>query len=227
MIAIILAAGRGTRMAPLTNDLPKPMLSVLGKNIIEWKLESLPQKIDEIIMIIGYKKEIIENYFGDAWKGIPIKYVEQITLNGTGGAVALCEAYVKDKALVLMGDDIYNKEDLEKLCDYNNAILVLDEGEAGLAKKAQVIEKDGMLLGLNEGQSQTGIKSSLINTGAYVLSREYFKYPLVNVSETEFGLPNTLVQMAKDTPVNVLQAKWWIQITTPACIERAKKLLLP
>lgn len=227
MITIILAAGRGTRMAPLTDDLPKPMLVVLGKNIIEWKLESLPKEVDEIIMIIGYKKEIIQNYFGSSWKGIPFKYIEQEKLNGTAGAVALCEKYVKDKALVLMGDDIYNKEDLERLCDYNNAILVLDEGELGLTKKAQVIEKDGMLLGLNEGQSQTGIKSSLINTGACIISKEYFKYPLVNVSETEFGLPNTLVQVAKDIPVNVLRAKWWIQITTPECIERAKKLLLP
>lgn len=225
MIAIILAAGRGTRMAPLTDDLPKPMLSVLGKNIIEWKLESLPKEIDEIIMIVGYKKEIIKNYFGSSWRGIPINYIEQITLNGTGGAIALCEKYIKDKALILMGDDIYNKEDLEKLCKYDNAILVLDEGELGLTKKAQVIEKNGLLIGLNEGQSQTGVKSSLINTGAYVLSKEYFKYPLVNVSETEFGLPNTLVQVAKDISVNVLQAKWWIQITSPEHLTRAEKLL--
>ena len=173
------------------------------------------------------KISFIENYFGNSWRGISIKYVEQEKLNGTGGAIALCEEHVKDKALVLMGDDIYNKEDLEKLCNYNNAILVLDEGEAGFVKKAQVIEKDGLLLGLNEGQSQTGIKSSLINTGAYVISREYFKYPLVNVSETEFGLPNTLAQVAKDIPVNVVKANWWIQITTPDCVERAKKLLLP
>lgn len=227
MIAIILAAGRGTRMAPLTNDLPKPMLMVLGKNIIEWKLEVLPKEVTEIIMIIGYKKEIIENYFGSSWKGIPIKYVEHKTLNGTGGAIALCEEYVKDKTLVLMGDDIYNKEDLEKLCSYDYAILVLDEGEAGLSKKAQVIEKNGLFAGLNEGQSQTGVISSLINTGAYVISKEYFKYPLVRVSEKEFGLPNTLAEVAKNIPVNVLQAKWWIQITTPECVERAKKLLLP
>ena len=50
MIAIILAAGRGTRMAPLTDDLPKPMLIVLGKNIIEWKLEALPKEVNEIIL---------------------------------------------------------------------------------------------------------------------------------------------------------------------------------
>lgn len=221
MEVIILAAGRGTRMAPLTDTTPKPMLEVLGKNLIEWKLEALPQEVTHIIFVVGYKKEVIQNYFGSSWKGIPITYIEQTTLDGTGGAVALCEPYVREKALILMGDDIYDKNDLQKLIDHDYAILVLDEGDEGLKKKGQVVENNGLLVGLNEGQSQTNTPSSLINTAAYSISRKYFDYPLVHVSETEFGLPNTLVDVSKDIPVHVLRANWWIQITTPECLDKA------
>lgn len=225
MEVIILAAGRGTRMAPLTDNVPKPMLEVLGKNLIEWKLEALPQEVTHIIFVVGYKKEVIQNYFGSSWKGISITYIEQTILNGTGGAIALCEPFIKEKALILMGDDIYNKEDLQKLIDYDYAILVLDEGEEGLKKKGQVVEKDGLLIGLNEGQSQTSTPSSLINTAAYSISKKYFDYPLVKLSETEFGLPHTLVSLTQDIPVHVLRATRWIQITTPECLDKAAILL--
>lgn len=221
MEAIILAAGRGTRMAPLTDTTPKPMLNVLGKNLIEWKLEALPKGITKIIFVVGYKKEVIQNYFGSSWRGIPIIYVEQTVLDGTGGAIALCEPYIESKALILMGDDIYNKEDLERLVAHDYALLVLDEGEEGLKKKGQVVEKDGLLVGLNEGNVQTGVPSSLINTAAYAISKKYFSYPKIHVSETEYGLPQTLVSLTKDIPVSVLRATWWIQVTTPECLERA------
>lgn len=225
MEAIILVAGRGTRMAPLTDNVPKPMLEVLGKNLIEWKLEALPKEITKIILVVGYKKEVIQDYFGSSWRGIPIVYIEQVVLDGTGGAIKLCESYITNKALILMGDDIYNKDDIAKLITYDYAILTLDEGEAGFTKKGQVVEKEGLLIGLNEGDMQTNTPSSLINTAAYCISKNYFSYPLVKVSETEYGLPHTLVSLAKDIPVTVLRATWWIQVSTPACLDKAAKLL--
>lgn len=224
MIAIILAAGRGVRMAPLTNTSQKAMLTVLGKNLIEWKLEALPP-VDTIVLVVGYMKEQVTNYFGTTWRGVPIIYVEHTTLNGTGGAVALCESYVTDTALVLMGDDIYNKDDLQKLVAHDYAMLVLDEGEAGLKKKAQVVEKDGLLIGLNEGTIQTGTPSPLINTGAYVISKDYFRFPLVEVFSGEYGLPQTMAAHSNDTPVTIVRASWWIQITSPDSLATAEHFL--
>lgn len=226
MKAIILASGKGTRMAPLTDTIPKPMLTVADKNLIEWKLEALPEGIDEIIMIVSYLKEVIQGYFGTSWRGIPISYVIQEPINGTGGGVALCEQYVDEKVLIVSGDDIYAKEDLQNLTQYNYAILVHDEGEAGLKKKGQVVERGGLFVGINEGDIQTGIPSSLINAGAYVISSEYFDYPLVKVSETEYGFPQTLVQVAKDIPIHVVHATQWIQITAPEDLKKAEAVLL-
>lgn len=225
MQVIILASGRGTRMAPLTDTVPKPMLTVLDKNLITWKLEALPQEIDEIILIVGYLQDVVRTYFGSHWNGIPIRYIEQPTLNGTGGAVALAGPFVKDKALVLMGDDIYERKDLENLIKHDFAMLVHDEGEFGRAKKGQVVEREGLFVGLNEGNTQSGATSSLINTGACVISKEYFTYPPVQFTETEYGLPHTLLSLTEDIPVHVLQATRWIQITTPQCLERAAQEL--
>lgn len=225
MKAIILAAGRGTRMAPLTDTIPKPMLTVLDKNLIEWKLEALPDTVDGIILVVGYKKEAAMDYFGNIWRGIPVTYVEQKELNGTGGAILLCEPYITDKALVLMGDDIYAKSDLQKLFTHTFAMLVHDGGEEALLKKGQIVVKDGLLFGIKEGDTQTGIPSTLLNTGACVISKEYFNYPPVKFSETEYGLPHTLVSMKDDIGVHIVQASQWIQITSPECIQKAEMIL--
>ena len=225
MQVIILAAGRGTRMAPLTDTMPKPMLKVLDKNLIEWKLEALPDTVTGITMVVGYLQETIRDYFGSSWKNIPITYVEQKNLDGTGGAVLLCKDTIIDKALILMGDDIYTQEDLENLSQYDFALMSYDEGEAALARKGQVIEKEGLLVGLNEGDMQSGTPSTFINTGACVLSKTFFDYPLVKFSETEYGLPHTLVSLCKEIPVHIVHATRWIQITSPECLKKAESSL--
>lgn len=212
-------------MAPLTDNTPKPMLKVLDKNLIEWKLEALPDSTDKIIMIVSYLREAIIEYFGDSWHGIPIVYVVQDPINGTGGGVALCEEHVDGKVLIVSGDDIYEKKDLEKLAQHDYAMLVYDEGEEGFKKKGQVVEKDGLMVGINEGDIQTGIPSSLINAGAYVISPEYFDYPLVKWSPTEYGLPQTIAQLKDDHPIHIVRATEWIQITAPEDIAKAEKIL--
>lgn len=226
MKAIILCAGRGTRMGSLTDDTPKPMLTVLGKNLIEWKLEALPSSVTQIILIVGYKKEKIQNYFGVSWRNIPITYIEQTILDGTGGAIALCKDVVTDKAIVLMGDDIYAKEDLAKLAGYDFSILAMDKGEeARNTPGGKIIERDGLFLGLNEGLVDSGISSSLVNTGAYTIAKDFFDYPLVNVSPIEYGLPHTLASITKEHHVHVAHATTWIQITSPKCLLDAEAIL--
>ncbi|MBP6888717.1 MAG: NTP transferase domain-containing protein [Candidatus Pacebacteria bacterium] len=223
MITIILAGGRGARMAPLTDTLPKPMLKVLDKNLLEWKLKALPDSVTKIVFVVGYLGDKIREHFENFWNGIPVEYIEQHVLDGTGGAIALCEQYIEDRALVLMGDDIYHKDDLEALAKHPFSILVMDKGEEAKSIKAgKVVEKNGLFIGLNEGLAQTGIETTLINTGAYTISKEYFNYEKKKVSDTEFGLPQTLVEVSLDHPIKVLKTKNWIQITTPQCLKKAE-----
>ncbi len=103
--AVILAAGKGTRMLPLTLTRPKPLQEVLGKNLLEWKLSALPDSITEVIFIIGYQGEQIRAFFGDRWEGRAIFYAEQQELNGSAGALLCAKDLLRGRFLVMMGDD--------------------------------------------------------------------------------------------------------------------------
>ncbi|HKS37781.1 MAG TPA: sugar phosphate nucleotidyltransferase [Verrucomicrobiae bacterium] len=107
MKAVILAAGKGTRMKELTNDVPKPMLHVQGRPILEHILEGLlGAGIRDFCIITGWRAEAIENHFGDGAKwGLNISYANQVVQNGTGKAPELAKDFVgQDTFLLTYGD---------------------------------------------------------------------------------------------------------------------------
>jgi UDP-N-acetylglucosamine diphosphorylase / glucose-1-phosphate thymidylyltransferase / UDP-N-acetylgalactosamine diphosphorylase / glucosamine-1-phosphate N-acetyltransferase / galactosamine-1-phosphate N-acetyltransferase len=109
--AVILAAGKGTRMRELTNEVPKPMLKVEGKPILEHILEGiLATGIREVFIVTGFKAETIENYFGDGsrWKA-RIAYGRQVVQDGTGKAPELAKAFVGASPFLLTYGDILVK----------------------------------------------------------------------------------------------------------------------
>jgi NDP-sugar pyrophosphorylase family protein len=106
--AIILAAGKGTRMRELTNELPKPMLKVHGKPILEHILEGIAAAgVKEFFIITGFKAEVIENYFGDGskWK-LRIAYGRQVIQDGTGKAPELAKDFIGASPFFLTYGDI-------------------------------------------------------------------------------------------------------------------------
>jgi UDP-N-acetylglucosamine diphosphorylase / glucose-1-phosphate thymidylyltransferase / UDP-N-acetylgalactosamine diphosphorylase / glucosamine-1-phosphate N-acetyltransferase / galactosamine-1-phosphate N-acetyltransferase len=106
--AVILAAGRGTRMGSLTKDLPKPMLKVEGKPILEHIIMALEHAgIREIFIVTGYRADIIENYFkdGSAW-GVKLTYGKQIVQDGTGKAPEIAKHFVGNAPFLLTCGDI-------------------------------------------------------------------------------------------------------------------------
>ena len=212
MQAVILAAGRGTRMGILTEHCPKPMLLLCGKPMLEWKLSMLPKAIDEVIIIIGYLGECIEQYFGTEWQGKKIRYVRQKTLNGTGGALHLVKDILVGSTLVMMGDDLYHPDDLMDLMQEAWAVLGLAVDNA---EQFGLLEKDinGHLQRITERPH--GYTTGVVNTGAYMLPQKFFEYALVSVSKTEYGLPQTLALVGQDIPVKVCTARMWQPIGRP------------
>jgi NDP-sugar pyrophosphorylase family protein len=241
MKAIILAAGRGTRMGALTDNCPKPMLKVKGKNLLEWKLDALPAEVDEVIFVVGYLKEVIMNYFKDTYENesarkINIQYIEQTVLDGSAGAVMLCRDLIKnsgdEKFLVLMGDDIYNEKDLRILADQNCALLGMPvDNKYGGGKI--VTDVNNKVLGLDEGLSkferEEGVHyKEYANTGAYVLPASFFDCTMIKVKENEYGLPHTILsaENKKLLPeIHLSEGTFWIQITSPESIVEAEGLL--
>src|SRR3989338_3796895 len=123
MQAVILAAGKGTRLRPLTFKTPKPMVLLNGKPILERTLHQLPKEIDEVIMVIGYLGNKIKKYFGSNFAGKRIKYVVQKEQLGTFHALKQAKKFLKNEFLILMADDIYSKKDLINLAKNEQAVL--------------------------------------------------------------------------------------------------------
>ena len=224
MQCVILAAGRGVRMGKLTEDTPKPMLRIQGKPLLEWKLETLPSDIDEVIITIGYLGEQIESYFGSKWKGKKIHYVRHEKLDGTGGSIHLVKntGLLSTPALVMMGDDLYRKEDLEWLMKHDLAVLaceVEDSSQFGVLET----DENGKLVSIIERPHDPSLK--LVNTGAYMLSGSFFDYPLVPISETEYGLPQTLVMMRDGHDIAVERTKTWFPIGNPEALAEAERVI--
>ena len=106
--AVLLAAGRGTRMRELTADLPKPMIEVRGKPVLQHIVEGLRDAgVRRFLIIVGYRADAVQNFFGDGtcYK-IDIQYATQITQDGTGRVVDLGRNFVNDSAFVLAYGDI-------------------------------------------------------------------------------------------------------------------------
>ncbi|SRR6056297_653810 len=223
MKAVILAAGRGVRLRPLTYHVPKPLIRVDGKALMEYNMEKLPSEITEVILVVNYLKEQIMNYFGEEFLGKKIRYVVQKEMLGTGHAVKICREHLEDKFLVLMGDDIYDSEDIKKCLKRDNCILaknIRGKFEGGRIK----VNREGFLQDIIEGVHKR--KSSLANTGLCVVDKKFFDYDPVSLpGKKEYGLPQTLVRLAQDYPVEIEKANFWHQINDPGVLHNFKKLL--
>src|SRR5436305_11975991 len=111
MKAVILAAGKGTRMKELTHELPKPMLRVQGTPILEHILVGLKSAgVREIFIVTGFRADVIENYFGDGAKwGVKISYGRQLVQDGTGKAPELAKEFAGASPFILTYGDILVK----------------------------------------------------------------------------------------------------------------------
>lgn len=109
MKAVVLAAGEGTRLRPLTEDKPKGMVEVDGKPILTHCLEQLAAlEADEFVIVVGYRKQDIIEHFGDEFEGIPITYAHQREQKGLAHALLTVEEHIKEDFMLILGDNIFN-----------------------------------------------------------------------------------------------------------------------
>ena len=173
MQAVILVAGKSTRTYPLTLTRPKPLLPVANKTIVEHILEQLKGLVDEVVLLVGYRKEMIEDYIGSAWQGIKISYCEQKEQLGTGHAVLQTEPFIRDRFLVLNGDDIYARQDVEALLKYEYGALARWEKNPS---QYGVFEVDDRNRVLNLVEKPKKFIGNLTNVGAYVFDKSIFDF---------------------------------------------------
>jgi glucose-1-phosphate thymidylyltransferase long form len=108
MKAVVLAAGEGTRLRPLTEDKPKALVEVDGRPILSHCFDQLIElDADELLVVVGYKKERIIDYYGDEYEGVPITYTHQREPKGLAHALLTVEEQVDDDFMLILGDNIF------------------------------------------------------------------------------------------------------------------------
>lgn len=226
MQAVILAAGRGTRMGALTRTTPKPLLQIAGKTLLEHKFDMLPYDVDEIILVVGYLGGEIQKKFGGGYKGKRVLYMEQE--NPTGGtADALWQAkdILHDKFLVMNGDNLYSREDMNTCAAVSDWAIVVEQREHVRTGRVVVSDK-GMVVDVVENSGHHG-EAGYACTNLFSLDTRIFDYtPLPKAPDsTELGLPQTMVQAAKKIPIHAIPVSFWIEIKEPGDLQKAEELL--
>jgi UDP-N-acetylglucosamine diphosphorylase / glucose-1-phosphate thymidylyltransferase / UDP-N-acetylgalactosamine diphosphorylase / glucosamine-1-phosphate N-acetyltransferase / galactosamine-1-phosphate N-acetyltransferase len=225
MDAIIMCAGQGTRLKPITDTIPKPLVPIAGVSSLERTLEILPDEVDRIILVVGYLAEQIKSRIGDSFQGRSVEYVHQHVLDGTGGALRSVEASIRsDRFLILMGDDLYTKYDLERLAKHDKAMLCYRGLASGTIDAVQVDDQNRIC----EFHRPALGSEAILNTGAYALDRHWFATePILVPGKTdEWSLPHTIPQFIElGHPIYAIEATFWMPVGTHEQLAEAEELL--
>ncbi len=213
-------------MRPLTVDTPKPMLKISGKPILERILNDLPESVNEVILVVGYLKEKIINYFDDRFGRFKIQYVVQEDKLGTYRALELCRNLIDDneKFIVMYADDLHGAENFRKCSEAKDcSILTLEADDPGRFGVVEV-SSEGVVVGIEEKPENP--KSNLVSTGVLVLDKGIFNYPARQHSNGEYYLTDSVAQMIKaGHRFQAIKSNFWLPIGYLEDLEKAEKIL--
>jgi UDP-N-acetylglucosamine diphosphorylase / glucose-1-phosphate thymidylyltransferase / UDP-N-acetylgalactosamine diphosphorylase / glucosamine-1-phosphate N-acetyltransferase / galactosamine-1-phosphate N-acetyltransferase len=180
--AVILAAGRGTRMRELTLDLPKPMIEVRGKPVLQYLVEGLRDAgARKFLIIVGYRADAVQKFFGDGSQfKVDIQYATQVSQDGTGRVVDLAKDFGANSPFVLAYGDILvdpaNYKRIVDLVDDVEALISLTRGE-DVSKGGAVFVNERMeLLDIREKAPPGDARSPWYNAGLYTFRPSIFEF---------------------------------------------------
>lgn len=222
--AIILAGGKSTRTYPFTLDRPKGLLKVCNIPIIEYTLKQLQNFIKEIFIVVNYKEEMIIDYFRKNNMGFDIIFIHQNETIGTGNAILEAKEALKNKTLILNGDDIYSKKDIEQ--------CIKCEDYSVLGQKVNTPERFGILQTDNKNYLKKLVEKpkeyvgDLANIGVYTLDNKIFDCNIQISTRGEYEITDYVSYLAQNNKVKVHQANdLWIPIAYPIDLYKANFIL--
>ncbi|WP_457613101.1 bifunctional UDP-N-acetylglucosamine diphosphorylase/glucosamine-1-phosphate N-acetyltransferase GlmU [Methanocaldococcus sp.] len=222
MDALILCAGKGERLKPLTENRPKPMIPIAGKPILQHIIDKIEDLVDNIYLIVKYQKENIIGHFKDHPK---VKFLEQGKIDGTGEAVLTAKNHVKDEFLVINGDIVF-EDTLEQFLKYKYAIAVKEVSDP---KNFGVVVLDDKNNVIEIQEKPENPKSNLINAGIYKFDRKIFE--LIEKTEIskrgERELTDAIKLLIKEENVKGIKLNgYWNDVGRPWDILDANKYFL-
>ena len=222
MKAVILAAGKGERLWPLTESMPKVMLKIANKPILQHNLEQLSGIVDEVILVVGYLEDEIKACFGASFAGLRISYVTQMEQFGTGHAIRQAQHLLDGRFLVLMGDNLYSRDDIKACLSHELCILVSRAEDPSLFGVCNV--RDGLLVDIIEKPEKP--PSDLINTGLYVLDMRIFAHEGRKTSRNEFEIVDAIRDLCRKDKVSAVEASCYDYVTYPWDLLKVNESLL-
>lgn len=226
MDAIILAGGKGTRMRPLTETTPKPLLLVQGRPILEWSLLGLQPTVNHVMIVVNYLKEQIIEYMETQTIFADYTIVEQLPKPlGTGHALQCCEPYLQsDDFIVHNGDDLFGARSIAVLAQKPLGILTL-QADDGSSFGVAVTDEKGNLQRLHEKPPVGTYPSPMqVNIGAYKLDKRIFQHELALSERGEYELTDYITWLAQNHSVSLVPTDFWFPIGTPENLEAAQEI---
>jgi len=223
--AIILSAGEGTRMRPLTLTKPKTMLPVAGKPIIQYNIESLRDSgVTDILLIVNYKESMVRNYFKDGKDlGVDISYKTQEELSGTANAIGYGENFVDEEFMVLNGDIILDTDLITNIIDVYSknrpdTLMVLTEVEDPTLFGVVELEND-IVKKIIEKPTIEEAPSNYVNSGIYIFNKDIFE----KIAKTEksprgeYEITDSLAMQIEDGKIilGFKSNKRWLDVGRP------------
>ena len=203
MHAIILAGGRGKRLRPITDYVPKPLVPLNNIPIIEWQISYLKKfGVKKITICTGYKTEMIQNFLAVKNNfGLKIKFSIEKTPLGTGGAIKQACLSIKDKSFLVLNGDTITNIDLGKLVKKQNSIASIE-----LKTKFGVMETDGDKI--TKFKEKKEIQNVWMNAGIYYLQKEILQ-DLPKNGDIEKTVFPDYAKKGKLTTVKFKNAMWY------------------
>ncbi|MDZ7850753.1 MAG: sugar phosphate nucleotidyltransferase [Halodesulfurarchaeum sp.] len=221
MKAVILAAGEGRRLSPLTNVRPKPMLPVANEPILADVISAVAEAgLEDVLLVVGYKSDRIQQYVGDGddW-GVDVEYVTQDKQLGTGDAVLEAEPFVDGDFLVLNGDRVIDSAVLEDVIDRRRETdeTVMAVTRADEPSLYGVVELEGdRVTRIVEKPQPHQISSDVINAGVYAFGPEIFPAIRETTVHGELALTDVLSRYLENAPIQAVPDRGsWFDVTRP------------
>jgi len=238
MKAVILAAGEGTRLRPITSSKPKPMIKICGKPILEHIINSLSySEIKEVIIVTNYKGEAIQQYFKNRKNdNLKIRFKKQEKMIGTGNALGITESMINEDFILVYGDLLFSPNALKKIIhifktkkpDGVIAVIPVKNPEKyGIIE----IEKNQKIKRIIEKPDSNSAPSNLANAGLYIFSKEIFKKikQLKPSIRGEYELTDAIslsIKDGKQIEAVKISDEDWIDISRPWDLLEANKWIL-
>jgi dTDP-glucose pyrophosphorylase len=180
--AVVLAAGRGTRMRELTNDVPKPMIEVRGKPVLEHIVLGLRDAgVHRFLIVVGYHAETVQNFFEDGRRhNVAIEYATQTVQDGTGRVVNLARNFIGESPFILSyGDILIGQENYKRVADLSDeveAVITVTRGEDVSKGGAVFVNEQMELVDLREKTKPGEPTSPWYNAGLYAFRPSIFEF---------------------------------------------------